>query len=146
MRFWGWAWAIIVVLAVAGVIAWRAVWPEHSPLDSGPFAGQPVSAPAGKPTSSVAMRDYTFACHNVTGAPPIVVSRRSNGEVVGAWQMSLPPSFAPDVVAACQLGQAAGRGREGYLVYGVAEWRSGRKHATFYFGADGRLLGFYLGW
>jgi hypothetical protein len=133
--------------SIAGLLVIVGVWylvrsVEHSPWDEGPFRGTAVKLPHGKPGSRVECEKMVFECYDPFGRQPVVVSRRSDGWGIGAWEVT---ASRGERVQTCQLYRVRHRGGA-YVVDGSVVWTYGQEHATFYFDTDGRLMKFYLSW
>jgi hypothetical protein len=147
-RILWWIAGLLCIVGLLGGAAFIAVcWPfitaDHSPFDWGPFPARAAVAPASPPTSSVRMGAFTVDCYTQRGKPVVLTSRRSDGSLVGAWQMQ---HRQPGMEKECQCDSCAIEGsvrkRNGYVIHG---W-TGYEHATFYFDQRGRLTEYYVSW
>ncbi|MCJ7750747.1 MAG: hypothetical protein MUQ65_06590, partial [Armatimonadetes bacterium] len=129
--------AIVILLFVA----------RAAPLD-GPFTGKLVPAPGGAASSSLTNGPFVFQCYNRPEGPPIILVRRSTGELTGAWELTLTrdPTQDSAQVASCTIEKASRKRRGGYTLVGSVDWTYGREMAFFHFDANGKLENFYLDW
>ena len=132
---------LAVVLVGAAFVALSLQ--DHGPWDLGPHRGTAVAAPQSAPTSSLQVGVFVVECYGQAGKPVVIVSRRRDGSVVGAWRVG---QVVNGKVVATQLGPAdlvrAKKKKTGWVVHGGI---SG-EHATYYFDDAGKLVEYYISW
>ena len=118
-----------------------------APLD-GPFTGRPAPPPSGEASSLLTKGHFVFECYNRPDGPPIILVRRSTGELTGAWELTLTrdPTQDSAQVSLCTIEKASRKLRGGYTLVGRVEWTYGGEMAFFHFDSTGRLENFYLDW
>ncbi len=133
----GCAAAVVLGIVMAALTIAIILTVPQSKGDLGPYRGRPVALPSGRPASEVQYGSWVFACYEVRGGAPIVVSKRSPGSFIGAWQVTL--GSAEEAPVRIELGTIS-QSRDGLIVSATAVYASGEGHATLYFSPEGKFL------